>query len=71
MDVFLARGKELVVHGLLKDQGIEDIIEPNTFNTGQQDTEQSLYRPILYKMTAKVVPGSMRKMVNMSVISVI
>ena len=46
LDIFLATGKELVVNGLLKEQGIEDIIEPNTFNTEQQDTEQGLYRPI-------------------------
>ena len=42
MDVFLATGKDLVVNGLLKEQGIEDIIEPNIFNTGQQDTEQGI-----------------------------
>ena len=42
LDVFLAIGKELVVNGLQKEQGIEDIIEPNTFNTGQQYTEQGL-----------------------------
>ncbi len=42
MDVFLTTGKDLVVNGLLKEQGIEDIIEPNTFNTGQQDTEQGI-----------------------------
>ena len=71
MDIFLATGKELVVNVLLKEQSIEDIIEPNTFNTGQQDTEQGLYRPILYKMTAKVVTESIRKMINMSVLSVI
>ena len=42
LDVFLATGKDLVVNGLLKEQGIEDIIEPNTFNTGYQDTEQGI-----------------------------
>ena len=27
---------------MVKEQGIEDIIEPSTFNNGQQDTEQGL-----------------------------
>ena len=39
LDVFLATGKDLVVNGLLKEQDIEDIIEPNTFNTGEQDKD--------------------------------
>ena len=60
-----------MVNGPLKEQGIEDIIEPNPFNTGQQDTEMVSNRLILNKVIAKVVTGSLRKMVNMSVISVI
>ena len=52
------------MNGLLKEQCIEDIIQLNTFNIGQKDTEQGLSRPILFKMKAKVVTGSMKKMVT-------
>ena len=34
--------EDLVVNGLLKEQGIEYINAPNTFNTGKQDTKQGL-----------------------------
>ncbi len=44
-----------MVNGPLKEQGIEDIIEPNPFNTGQQDTEMVSNRLILNKVIAKVV----------------
>ncbi len=43
------------MNGPLKEQGIEDIIEPNPFNTGQQDTEMVANRLILNKVIAKVV----------------